>query len=446
MRTSRRRAPPSSRHRPHRIRRLRERGAVARCSSPANRVFALAAGLTQPIFEGGALEGQSAYARARYEELLADYHKTVISAFGNVEDSLAPLQQTGRAVAAPAAGGRDRAPRLRDRAGAVARRYHQHPDGAQHRDAPVRRRGRAGPGRAFRTCRRWSACSTRSAAAGARRRRDDEMRTQARIAVTADPAGPHAAVLSGAALLLVRALRLAAARRARARPREPAPPAGSGRAPRSPRAPNVPVYLQGLGTVQAFYTVKVTPRGRRPAHECRLRRRPAVKQGQLLAQIDPRPFQAALEQARAARARTRRSSPTPSATSRATAAGAAGARQPADAGHAAGAGRRSSRRRSKATRRRSRAPRPQLSYTTITAPIDGRTGIRLVDPGNIVHASDTRRHRRAHPAPADLGRSSRCRRTTLAAGQPRRWRAGPVHGHRRCRATARRARPRHASR
>ena len=33
--------------------------------------------------------------------------------------------------------------------------------------------------------------------------------------------------------------------------------------------------------------------------------------------------------------------------------------------------------------------RTQLSYTTITAPIDGRTGIRQVDQGNIVHATDT---------------------------------------------------------
>jgi membrane fusion protein, multidrug efflux system len=33
--------------------------------------------------------------------------------------------------------------------------------------------------------------------------------------------------------------------------------------------------------------------------------------------------------------------------------------------------------------------RTQLDYTTITSPIDGRTGIRLVDPGNIVHAADT---------------------------------------------------------
>ena len=33
--------------------------------------------------------------------------------------------------------------------------------------------------------------------------------------------------------------------------------------------------------------------------------------------------------------------------------------------------------------------RTQLGYTTITSPIDGRTGMRQVDAGNIVHASDT---------------------------------------------------------
>ena len=36
--------------------------------------------------------------------------------------------------------------------------------------------------------------------------------------------------------------------------------------------------------------------------------------------------------------------------------------------------------------------RTQLSYTTITSPIDGRTGIRQVDAGNIVHAADTTGH------------------------------------------------------
>lgn len=70
-------------------------GALAGLLDPANEVFGLAASLVQPIFEGGALRGQSAYARARYAELLADYHKTVIGAFGNVEDALVALQQTG---------------------------------------------------------------------------------------------------------------------------------------------------------------------------------------------------------------------------------------------------------------------------------------------------------------------------------------------------------------
>jgi multidrug efflux system outer membrane protein len=62
--------------------------------SPPNRVYSIAAGLTQPIFHGGALRGQVAYSNARYTELLTAYHKTVITAFGNVEDALVAAQQT----------------------------------------------------------------------------------------------------------------------------------------------------------------------------------------------------------------------------------------------------------------------------------------------------------------------------------------------------------------
>jgi outer membrane protein, multidrug efflux system len=62
--------------------------------SPANRLYALTAGLTQPIFHGGALRGQVAQSNAHYAELLSTYHKTVISAFGNVEDALVATQQT----------------------------------------------------------------------------------------------------------------------------------------------------------------------------------------------------------------------------------------------------------------------------------------------------------------------------------------------------------------
>jgi len=68
--------------------------ALSKVLDPASAIYSVGAGLTQPIFEGGALEGQSAYAQARYAELLADYHKAVISAFANVEDALVALQKT----------------------------------------------------------------------------------------------------------------------------------------------------------------------------------------------------------------------------------------------------------------------------------------------------------------------------------------------------------------
>ncbi|HEY0801989.1 MAG TPA: efflux transporter outer membrane subunit, partial [Steroidobacteraceae bacterium] len=61
-----------------------ESSALASLISPANRIWALSAGLTQPIFHGGALRGQVVFSNAHYAELLSAYHKTVISAFSNV--------------------------------------------------------------------------------------------------------------------------------------------------------------------------------------------------------------------------------------------------------------------------------------------------------------------------------------------------------------------------
>src|SRR5579862_2995882 len=60
----------------------------------SNGVFAIAAGLAQPIFDGGALKGQYAFAQARYDELVANYRKAILSAFGNVEDALVAVEQT----------------------------------------------------------------------------------------------------------------------------------------------------------------------------------------------------------------------------------------------------------------------------------------------------------------------------------------------------------------
>ncbi len=71
-----------------------ESTALASLISPANRLYSISAGLMQPIFHGGALRGQVAFSNAQYAELLSTYHKTVISAFSNVEDALVAAQQT----------------------------------------------------------------------------------------------------------------------------------------------------------------------------------------------------------------------------------------------------------------------------------------------------------------------------------------------------------------
>ena len=68
--------------------------------APPTAIFAIAGGLMQPIFEGGALTGQLEYSKARYSELLDDYRKSIISALGNVEDGLASVQQTGQQLEA----------------------------------------------------------------------------------------------------------------------------------------------------------------------------------------------------------------------------------------------------------------------------------------------------------------------------------------------------------
>jgi multidrug efflux system membrane fusion protein len=152
---------------------------------------------------------------------------------------------------------------------------------------------------------------------------------------------------------------------------------------------DVPGYLEGLGTVQAFYTVKVTARVDGQLDTVAFTEGETLKKGQLLAQIDPRPFQAALDQALAQRAkdeaqltntkldmdRYMQLAPENLAS-----------KQTVDTQRAAVSQGAATLKGDDATIENART---QLSYTTITAPISGRTGIRQVDPGNIVHATDT---------------------------------------------------------
>jgi multidrug efflux system outer membrane protein len=69
-------------------------GVLAGLLGPQNEVFAVAASATETIFDFGARSGQLSFSHARYSELLSDYHKTVLTAFGNVEDALVAVQQT----------------------------------------------------------------------------------------------------------------------------------------------------------------------------------------------------------------------------------------------------------------------------------------------------------------------------------------------------------------
>jgi multidrug efflux system membrane fusion protein len=152
---------------------------------------------------------------------------------------------------------------------------------------------------------------------------------------------------------------------------------------------DVPIFLEGLGTVQAFYTVTVTARVDGELQKVGFTEGQTVHKGDLLAQIDPRPNQAAYEQAVAAKAKDEAQLENAKLDlARYT------KLQPEDLA-------------SKQTLDTQRAmvdqltaqlkvdqavidnARTQLDYTRITSPINGRTGIRLVDPGNIVHAADT---------------------------------------------------------
>ena len=56
--------------------------------TPGGTIISIAAGLAQPLFDGGQLRGQLEQAKGRYDELLANYRKAVVQAFTDVEDGL----------------------------------------------------------------------------------------------------------------------------------------------------------------------------------------------------------------------------------------------------------------------------------------------------------------------------------------------------------------------
>jgi multidrug efflux system membrane fusion protein len=152
---------------------------------------------------------------------------------------------------------------------------------------------------------------------------------------------------------------------------------------------DVPEYLEGLGTVQAFYTVTVTARVDGRIDNVAFREGQDVKKGALLAQIDPRPYQAALGVASAARDKDRaqlENARRDLERYEELAPEDLASKQTVDTQKALIAQLIAQVKGDEAAIDNART---NLDYTTVTSPIEGRTGIRLVDPGNNVHATDT---------------------------------------------------------
>jgi multidrug efflux system membrane fusion protein len=151
----------------------------------------------------------------------------------------------------------------------------------------------------------------------------------------------------------------------------------------------MPIYLTALGTVTAYNTVTIKSRVDGQLIRVNVREGERVRQGQLLAEIDPAPYQAALAQAEGQLAKDQAMHTNDQAQAdRYKALFQAGVvsqensqAQMAAAGQSSGA--------IKADQAAIQAAKVNLNYTKITSPINGVVGLRQVDPGNIVHASDT---------------------------------------------------------
>ena len=152
---------------------------------------------------------------------------------------------------------------------------------------------------------------------------------------------------------------------------------------------DVPVYLDAVGTIKALNTVTVRPQVDGKLLSVNFKEGDDIKKGDVLAKIDPVIYQAQLNQAIAKKAQDEAqlaNSKIDLDRYEKLAATAAINKQQADTQRALVAQNTALVQADQAAIDNAQA---MLGYTTITAPIDGRTGIRMVDEGNYVRSADT---------------------------------------------------------
>jgi len=153
---------------------------------------------------------------------------------------------------------------------------------------------------------------------------------------------------------------------------------------------DMPYYLTGLGSATAFYTVSIKSRVDGELVEVKFKEGQFVSKGDLLAVIDPRPYEVALEQAQATLFKDQASLRDAKLNygryrDLLKESGAMSQQQVDTQGSLVD--------QLEGTVRTDQAAidnaKLNITYCHITSPIDGRVGLRQVDPGNIVHANDT---------------------------------------------------------
>jgi len=146
-----------------------------------------------------------------------------------------------------------------------------------------------------------------------------------------------------------------------------------------------PVYLSGLGTVQGFNTVQVRTRIDGQIDKIAFQEGQLVNQGDLLAEIDPRPFQAVLDQAKAKKVQDEANLANANLDlQRYTKLGEFATRQQTDTQRSTVAQLTAQIAADDATIANAQT---QLDYTQVKSPITGITGLRQVDVGNIVNSA-----------------------------------------------------------